>query len=82
MPAEVVAVSPVDPDIPPAGEDIHLPGPSVQPILLAFGLTVALVGVTTFFPLVVAGVILSVVVVVRWIRDARRDIDHLPLEHH
>jgi hypothetical protein len=31
---------------------------------------------------VVAGSILSVVVIVRWIRDTRRDIDELPLEHH
>jgi hypothetical protein len=75
-------VSPLDPDIPPAGEDIHLPGPSVQPLLLAFGITVALVGVTTFFPLVVAGVILSLFVIVRWIRDTRRDVDELPLEPH
>jgi hypothetical protein len=75
-------VSPLDPDIPPAGEDIHLPGPSVQPLLLAFGITVALVGVTTFFPLVVAGVILSLFVIVRWIRDTRRDVDELPFEPH
>jgi hypothetical protein len=75
-------VSPLDPDIPPAGEEIHLPGPSAQPVLLAFGITVALVGVTTFFPLVVAGLILSVVVIVRWIRDTRREMDELPLEHH
>jgi hypothetical protein len=75
-------MSPLDPETPPAGEDIHLPGPSVQPVLLAFGITVALVGVTTFFPLVIAGAILAVVVIVRWIRDARRDIDELPLERH
>ena len=75
-------MSPLDPDTPPAGEDIHLPGPSVQPLLLEFGITVALVGVTTYFPLVVAGVILSLVVIVWWIRDARRDIDELPLDHH
>jgi Flp pilus assembly protein TadB len=75
-------VSPLDPDVPPAGEDIHLPGPSIQPLLLAFGITVALVGVTTFFPLVVAGAILSVVVIVRWIRDTRRDVDELPLGPH
>jgi hypothetical protein len=74
-------VSPLDPDVPPAGEDIHLPGPSIQPLLLAFGITLALVGVTTFFPLVVAGLILSVVVIVRWIRDTRRDVDELPLGH-
>ena len=75
-------MSPLDPDIPPAGEEIHLPGPSVQPLLLTFGITIALVGVTTFFPLVVAGAILSLAVIVRWIRGTRREIDELPLEPH
>jgi len=31
---------------------------------------------------VVAGVILTVVCVLRWIADTRRDIDELPLDHH
>ena len=75
-------MSPLDPDIPPAGEDIHLPGPSVQPLLLTLGICVSDVWLPTYFPLVVAGAILSVVVIVRWIRDTRRDIDELPLEHH
>jgi hypothetical protein len=32
--------------------------------------------------MIVAGVILSLWVTVRWIAGARRDIDELPLEHH
>jgi hypothetical protein len=75
-------VSPLDPEIPPAGEEIHLPGPSVQPVVLAFAITVALVGVTTMPILTVAGVIVCLWVIVRWIRDARSDIDELPLDHH
>jgi hypothetical protein len=74
-------VSPLDPEVPPPGEEIHLPGGSIQPVLLAFGITVALVGVTTNVFLVIAGAILAVGVVVAWIRDTRRDIDELPLEH-
>jgi hypothetical protein len=74
-------MSPLDPDVPPAGEEIHLPGPSIQPLLLTVGITMALLGVTTFFPLVVAGVILSVWVIIAWARGARREIDELPLEH-
>ena len=74
-------MSPLDPDVPPAGEEIHLPGPSIQPLLLTVGITAALLGVTTFFPLVIAGVILSVWVIISWARDARREIDELPLEH-
>ena len=71
-----------DPDIPPAGEEIHLPGPSIQPLLLTVGITIALLGVTTSILVVAFGVILSVWVTIRWIADARRDIDELPLEHH
>jgi uncharacterized membrane protein YvlD (DUF360 family) len=75
-------VSPLDPEIPPAGEEIHIPGGSIQPVLLTLGLTVTIVGVTTNLFLVIAGAILSVCVIVAWIRDTRRDIDELPLEHH
>jgi hypothetical protein len=72
----------LEPEIPPAGEEIHLPGPSVQPLLLTVGITMALLGVTIFFPFVIAGVILSLWVIVSWIRGARHDIDELPLEPH
>jgi hypothetical protein len=75
-------MSPLDPDIPPAGEEIHLPGPSIQPLLLTVGITMGLLGVTIFFPFVIAGVLLSLGVIVSWIRGARHDIDELPLESH
>jgi hypothetical protein len=75
-------VSPLDPEVPPVGEEIHLPGPSFLPMLTAVGITLALVGITTFIELTVIGVILTVVCIVRWIKDTRREIDELPLEHH
>jgi hypothetical protein len=75
-------MSPLEPDIPPAGEEIHLPGPSIQPLLLTVGITMGLLGVTIFFPFVIAGILLSLAVIVSWIRGARRDIDELPLEPH
>jgi hypothetical protein len=71
----------VERELPPAGEEIHLPGPSVQPVLLAAGITTALIGVTISIVLVIAGGLLSLVVIVRWIRDTRRDVAELPLEH-
>jgi hypothetical protein len=74
-------MTPLEPELPPAGEDIHLPGPSIQPLLLAFGIAIAIVGVTTFFVLVVAGVVLSIGTIGFWIRDTRREIDELPLDH-
>jgi hypothetical protein len=75
-------MSSLEKPVPPAGEEIHLPGPSVQPLLLTIGLTAALVGVTTSWYVCAAGGILSIWVIIRWIQDARRDIDALPLDHH
>lgn len=65
----------------PTGEEIHLPGPSILPLLTAAGITLALVGVTTYWILSVAGGLLTIVCVWRWIGDTRRDIAELPLEH-
>ena len=75
-------MSSIDPEIPPTGEEIHLPGPSIDPLLMTVGITMALLGVTSSIFLVIAGVLLSLFVTVRWIRSARNDIDELPLEHH
>ncbi|MEA2222068.1 MAG: hypothetical protein QOH83_444 [Solirubrobacteraceae bacterium] len=71
-------MSTIEPNTPPAGEEIHLPGASVQPVLLAFGITIALVGVTLGIFLLLAGLILSVAVIIRWIADTRRDMRALP----
>jgi len=67
---------------PPAGEEIHLPGPSLVPFLNAVGLSLAIVGITTFWIFSVAGILLFLFTLLRWIRDVRRDFDDLPLEHH
>jgi hypothetical protein len=75
-------MSPLDPETPPAGEEIHLPGPSLLPLLTAVGITLAVVGITFNLILVIGGVLLTVVCVLRWIADTRRDIDELPLDHH
>jgi hypothetical protein len=74
-------MSPLEREPPPAGEDVHLPGPSIQPVLLAVGLTIGLVGVTLSIWLVIAGGLPSIGVIARWIADTRRDVDELPLEH-
>ena len=70
-----------DTDAPPVGEQIHIPGPSLLPLLLAVGLTLALVGVTTIVVLTVAGLVISIPVLVRWIRSARADVAELPPGH-
>ncbi len=73
-------MSPLDPEIPPAGEEVHLPGPTILPLLTAVGITLTLVGVTTFIEFTVVGAVLTVGCVVRWIKDTRHEIDELPLD--
>jgi hypothetical protein len=75
-------MSPLEPDVPPVGEEIHLPGPSILPLLTAVGITLTLVGVTTFIEFTVVGVIMTVWCIARWVKDTRREIDELPLDAH
>ncbi|HYY20674.1 MAG TPA: hypothetical protein VE780_02240 [Thermoleophilaceae bacterium] len=72
---------PGEPPVPPRAEAIHLPEPSYLPVLTAFGIALALVGLVITWVLVGIGVVITVVVVVRWIRQARREMSELPLEH-
>ena len=73
-------MSPLDPHVPPVGEEIHLPGPTILPVLTAVGLTLFLIGFTTFMELAVAGAVLTICCVVRWLKDTRRETDELPLD--
>ena len=66
---------------PPPSEDIHLPGPSYLPALVALGVTIALVGVVMSWFVFAAGVLLFVIPLVLWIREAREEMAELPLEH-
>ena len=66
----------------PAGEEIHLPGPTALPFVLALATTIMLLGVTTSWVVVAIGLFVMTIVIVRWIRDTRRDIAELPLRHH
>ncbi|MGC2375057.1 MAG: hypothetical protein WA484_14385 [Solirubrobacteraceae bacterium] len=75
-------MSPLDPEIPPAGEEIHLPGPTILPLLTAAGITLAIVGITTSLILVIGGGVLTLACAIRWIMDTRGEIDELPLDSH
>jgi Flp pilus assembly protein TadB len=77
--ADEVRVSDAQADEP--GESIHLPGPSYQPVLVAFGVTLVVVGIVLFPVLVAIGLVITVITVVRWIGDTRRDTSELPLQH-
>ncbi len=71
-----------DENVPPAGEDIHLPGPTVLPLLVAIAITCMVIGLTLSWWFSIFGVVLFVISTGIWIRDTRRDIDELPEEHH
>jgi Flp pilus assembly protein TadB len=75
-------VSGVDRDAPPTGEEIHLPGPSILPLLTAVSITMVVIGTTINWIISIVGGIVLIVCVVRWVRDTRRDVSELPEEHH
>jgi len=66
---------------PPVGEEVHMPEPSLLPILNAVGVSLAIVGLTLSPFITAAGLILFLVTLVRWVRAARREIAELPAEH-
>jgi hypothetical protein len=72
-------MSELDKPVPPAGEEIHLPGGSLQPIIVAVAITVALIGVTTSVILVIVGLVVLIPTIYAWIRDTRDDIAELPV---
>lgn len=71
-------MSELDRPAPPAGEEIHLPGASIQPLLLTVGITMTLLGVTLGNFILFSGIVLTVWVTARWIADTRREMSHLP----
>ena len=68
--------------VPPAGEEIHMPEPSIIPIINAAALAVTIVSLTLSWYFVALGGIVFLITTIKWIGDVRRDIDALPLEHH
>jgi O-antigen ligase len=68
-------------EAPPRGELIHLPNPSLLPLLNAVGLAMAIVGIPISLILVIPGLVIFFVTAAIWIRDARREMDELPLDH-
>ena len=75
-------MSALDREPPPVGEEIHLPGGSLQPVAVTVGITLALLGLTLSFLLVIVGSVITVIAIARWISDARHEMGELPLEHH
>jgi len=67
---------------PPAGEEIHLPGGSPLPLLVALGTTLLVIGTTIWWVWSLVGFITLVICIGIWVRDVRRDVDALPEDHH
>ena len=67
--------------VPAAGEAIHLPDPSYLPVLVAAGITIAVVGVVVNWVVFGLGVLIAVIAIARWIGQTRTEIAELPLEH-
>ena len=65
----------------PAGEAIHLPGPSYLPVVAAAGMSIVVVGVVQSWVIVVLGALIAIVALGRWISQTRQEISELPLEH-
>jgi Flp pilus assembly protein TadB len=69
-------------EAPPAGEELHLPGPSLLPFLTAIAITLIVVGTTISLVVSIVGVVALVILVIRWVADTRRDVAELPESHH
>ncbi|HZG48837.1 MAG TPA: cytochrome c oxidase subunit 4 [Thermoleophilaceae bacterium] len=65
----------------PAGEAIHLPGPSYLPVIAAAGMATVVVGVVQSWVIVVIGALIAIVATGRWISQTRQEMSELPLEH-
>jgi hypothetical protein len=65
----------------PAGEEIHLPGPSVLPIISAAAITAIVVGTTIWWVWSAIGGVVLIICVFLWVSDTSRDISSLPEEH-
>jgi hypothetical protein len=68
-------------NVPPAGEEVHMPAPSVLPLINAAALALAIVSITLSWWLVGAGLIVFLATSIRWVLSTRREISELPLEH-
>jgi hypothetical protein len=71
---------------PPVGEEIHMPGPSLLPIITAAAITVIVIGTTIHFIFSglifsLVGLVVLIICVYLWITSTARDVASLPDEH-
>ncbi len=68
-------------NVAPVGEQIHMPAPSILPLFNAAALALTIVSITFSIYLVAFGAVVFLWTTLIWVRDVRRDIAELPLEH-
>ena len=66
---------------PPVGEEVHMPAPSALPLINAAALAAAIVAITLSWWVVGVAMLIFLATTVRWVRDVKRDIAELPLDH-
>jgi hypothetical protein len=66
---------------PAVGEEVHMPAPSILPLINAAALALAIVSITISWWVVGFAMLVFLATTVRWVRDVRRDIAELPLDH-
>ncbi len=68
-------------EAPPVGEEVHMPEPSMLPIVNAVGVSLSIVGLTLSIAITIIGLIIFLVTLVAWVRAATHEISELPLDH-
>jgi hypothetical protein len=68
-------------EAPPPGEPVHLPGPTYLPVIVAFGVTLMVAGIVIAWYISLAGLLITLIAIVRWVRETREEIGELPLDH-
>jgi hypothetical protein len=68
-------------EAPPVGEEVHMPEPSILPIVNAVGVALAIIGITISVAVSIVGIIIFLLSLIAWIRAATHEISELPLDH-
>ena len=67
--------------VPPVGDEVHMPAASALPIVNAAALAIAIVAITISWWVVGVALLIFLGTTLRWVRDVKRDIAELPLDH-
>jgi hypothetical protein len=68
-------------EAPPVGEEVHLPRPTILPLITAVAITLVVIGTTITWIFSAVGGVVLIVCIVHWIRTTREDVAALPEEY-